>query len=247
MTRGRAIHRMRRVPQRRRFALLLFVVLGALSCGPQAPPPAAVVSAEKPKQEAVDPGPTSVESAIGGMNQEAVESAFKSMQKAIEACLADGSSRIETLGGHFMISVRVDRQGAAKWAYMKESTLGDRTTEACILGLVRERTWPKPLSGDGLVEKSFDMDPSIVPAPIDERKIKVVLTSIQKKSYKCRTGVRGPFVVTVYVTPSGRARGAGVALPSEKAEALADCLVAEVLKHKFAATGKQSKVSFELQ
>src|SRR6185503_2364080 len=152
-----------------------------------------------------------------------------------------------TLGGHFMVSIRVDREGKAKWAYMKQSTLGDRIAETCILGAVRDRTWPKPLSGDGLVEKSFDIDPSVVPASIDERKLKILLGTIQKKTYKCRPGFRGPFLVTVYVTPMGRARGAGVAPPSEKGEPYADCLVREVLKYKFIATGKQGKVSFEIQ
>jgi len=225
-------------------ALLAVGAVGAAGCA-AAPPPPAVVEAG-PVVEKIDTGASFYESEIGGMNEYAVEDAFKSLQRPILRCFESGSSRVEALGGSFTVSFRVDRKGATRWAYMKSSTLGDRATESCVLDLVRRETWPKPLSGEGLAQKSFDIEPSAAPHVLDGKRVRSVIKLAQKRTATCRKGVSGAFLATAYLEPDGRVRAAGVAPPSEQGEAVVDCVVDELQKLKFSATGKLAKVTFEM-
>jgi len=224
-------------------SLCLAAVL-ALGCG-GAPPPRAVIEVGTPVEK-IDTGASFYESEIGGMNEYAVEDAFKSLRRPILRCFESGSERVEALGGSFTVSFRVDRRGATRWAYMKASTLGDRATESCVLDLVRRETWPKPLSGEGLAEKSFDIEPSSAPHVVDGKRVRGAVKLAQKRTATCRKGVHGPFLATAYLEPDGRVRAAGVAPPDEKGEAVVDCVVDELQKLKFSATGKLAKISFEM-
>jgi hypothetical protein len=234
----------------RSIPLLLAAALGCAAlvtgCASAPPPKPVVVKDAAPVAQAVDQGPTSLESEIGGMNEFAVENRFKSLMKPIVKCFEGGSSRVEQLGGGFTVSFRVDRAGKTRWAYMKASTIGDRDTESCILDLVRGETWPKPLSGEGLAEKSMEIEPAKVPHTVDVKRMTTVLKLVQKRAATCRKGVRGAFLATVYLRPNGRVLTVGVATPNEKADAAADCITAEIRKLKFTPTGKLAKMSFEI-
>lgn len=182
------------------------------------------------------------------MNEEAVNRAFNSLGASIQACIETGSERIKPLGGHVTIALRIDRDGGVKWAYLKESTLGDRETEKCVLDAARAKTWPKPLGGDGLAEKSFDLEPPTQPLPLEEERVKKPIALVRKESAKCRQGVPGTFIATAYIRTNGQVLAAGVAPPSEKGEAAADCLVDIIRRVKFASPGNRiAKLSFEVQ
>jgi hypothetical protein len=237
------------VPSHRSALLALAAALGcvlAAGCSKPPPPKPAVVDAVPTATPVVDSGPTSLESDIGGMNEMAVEDKFKSLLKPIGKCFEDGSARVEQIGGSFTVSFRVDRAGKTRWAYMKASTIGDRGTESCILDLIRQETWPKPLSGEGLAQKSMEIEPSRAPGTVDVKRMKTVVKLAQKRIASCRVGVRGTFFLTVYLEPNGRVRTSGVATPNEKADAAADCITSEIQKIKFTPTGKLAKVSFEM-
>lgn len=223
---------------------LLVVLIFGIGCS-KPPPPKPVVVEEKPP-ERVDTGPTSYESEIGGMDEFAVDRRFKSLMTPIFKCFEQGSARVEQIGGSFTVSFRVDRQGKTRWAFMKASTVGDRPTEACILELVRAEEWPKPLSGEGLAQKTIEIEPAKTPHALDTKKVKSILKFAKRRFDGCRRGARGVFFATVYLEPNGRVRTAGVATPNEKSDAVADCLMDEVRKLKFVATGKVAKVSFEM-
>src|SRR5262245_50274399 len=109
----------------------------AAACAKAPPPRRPVVAAPAPTTEAIDPGPTSMEAEIGGMNEDAMDDAFNALGSPLQRCLEDGLSRVNELGGHFKLSLRIDRQGSTKWVYLSESTLGDRETEKCVLDLAR--------------------------------------------------------------------------------------------------------------
>lgn len=227
-----------------RFAGAVALVLGAFGCA--AAPPRAQVTEAAPVVEKVDTGATFYESEIGGMNEYAVDDAFKTLSGPITRCLETGTSRVEALGGSFTVSFRVDRKGGTRWAYMKSSTLGDRATESCVLEIVRRETWPKPLSGEGLAQKTFEIEPSAAPHVVDEKRVRGVVKMAQKKTASCRKGVQGAFLATAYLEPNGRVRAVGVAPPDEKGESVVDCVVDEIHKLKFSGTGKLAKVSFEI-
>lgn len=212
-----------------------------------APPPAPKAAPPPPKPEAIDPGPTSMESDVGGMNEEAVEAAFTSLQRPLQDCLEQGFSRVNELGGHLKLAIRVDKRGETRWAYLSESTLGDRETEKCVLDVARNKTWPKPVGGEGLAQKTFDLDPRVEPVPWQEHKIRGALKHAANDVARCRRGIEGRFTATAYVRPDGHVLSAGVSPPSEKGEEASDCLVDAIRRLKFGSPGgKPAKVTFSL-
>jgi hypothetical protein len=189
-----------------------------------------------------------MKSDIGGLNEEAVERTFERMRGDVEACFGKGFARLPALGGHFQMRLRIAGDGAVRWAYMSESTLGDRDTERCLLDAARARTWPLPVGGDGLAAKAFDIEPQTAPKPVEPAKFQRAIKLALRETAKCRkAGVRGAFAVTVYLAGNGRVLSAGVAPPSEKGEATADCMAKELSKLRFGPAGaKVAKLSFSL-
>jgi len=213
------------------------------------PPPATpnIAEAAPVVTEKIDPGPTYMESDIGGMNEEAMDQAFASLQHPLQSCLEEGVSRVSELGGHFKLSLRIGRQGGVKWVHLSESTLGDRDTEKCVIELARTKTWPRPLGGEGLAEKSFDIDPRAEPITWESKRVRRALSYAHTQLARCRKGVPGQFVATAYVRPDGRVAAAGVATPHERGEEAADCMVDTIRKLRFGSPGSRAaKVSFEL-
>lgn len=198
------------------------------------------------KEEHVEP-PPAVEGEIGGLPEEAMEKALTSLGKEVMGCVTKRSAEIEVLGGHLKLALRVARDGSTKWAFLRESTLGDRETERCVIDLAMGRTWPKPVGGEGLAEKAFDVDPTKTPAVLDEKRVKRALDDARRETYRCKKGARGTFVTTAYLKPNGRVVSVGVAPPSETGDAAVDCIVEAVKKLEFGKVGgKVSKLTFEL-
>lgn len=191
--------------------------------------------------------PTQMESEIGGMNEDATVKAFERMGPAILDCVKQGTKRVKELGGTFVISVRIDREGTTKWAYLSESNLGDRATERCVLDLAKGHTWPKPVGGEGLANRTFQIDPETQPKELEPKRIKSALKYAVSSFAKCRKGTRGRFMATAYVRADGRVSTAGVAPPREDVEETADCFADAVKKMKFGSPGRRAaKVTFEV-
>jgi hypothetical protein len=213
-----------------------------------AEPPRHPVSDAAPTEERADTGPTSCESEIGGMSEEDVTDAFAAMQPGVMDCVEQGTARVGSLGGHVGIRLRVDRKGGVRWAFITESTLGDRETEKCVLDLARARTWPRPLGGEGIAESSFDIDAKRTPTVWTDKQVGRAVATARRATTKCRKGIAGPFAATVYVRSDGHVLAAGVAPPSEKGEEAADCVVSAIRELRFQAGGaKTAKVSFEIR
>lgn len=228
-------------------SVVVAVLASALGCGSSPPPRAGVVAAAPLEVEKIDSGPTYMESEIGGLNEDAMEEAFASLQRPVLRCLEGGLSRVEGLGGHFKLSLRVDKSGSTRWVYLSESTLGDRDTEKCVLDLARTKTWPRPLGGEGLAEKSFDIDAPTEPVSWEARRGLRALNHVYGEVARCRKGIPGSFVATVYVSPDGRVVTAGVATPNERGEEAADCVTEALRRMRFGSHGdKAAKVSFAL-
>jgi len=183
------------------------------------------------------------------LNEEAVEKSFGRMQGAIEECFSKGSSKVSGLGGHFKMKLRIDKNGGLKWAYLSESTLGDRDTEACLLQAAKDKSWPLPVGGDGLAEKSFDLEAAAPPKDVDAKKHKIPIAAAVKETAKCRKkGTWGTrFAVTAYLRYDGKPIAVGIAPPNEKGEEVVDCMVKIIQKIKFGQTGRKvAKLAFDL-
>ena len=104
-----------------------------------------------PPKEAVNPGPTSTESDIGAVSQEDVDEQSQALRPRFLECVQVASGRLSCVGGRASLRMRLDREGAVRWVYMTDSTLGALEAERCALDVVRSRTWPR-------TENSFPVD-----------------------------------------------------------------------------------------
>jgi hypothetical protein len=226
-----------------------FVIIIA-GCGSKAPPPVKEAPKEAPTTAEETASSPSTRSEIGGLNEEAVAKSFERMNDAVQTCFAQGTTKISALGGHVKMKIRIDQKGALKWAYMSESTLGDRDTEKCLLDAARAKSWPLPIGGDGLAERAYDVDPPSPVKDLDPKKFKIALALVGKETAKCRKkGTWGTvFRTTAYLRYDGMPVAVGMAPPNDKGEEVIDCMVKIIKKIKFGGIGRRmGKLAFELR
>ena len=193
----------------------------------------------------------SVSSEIGGLNQEAVNKVFTKASTALQACLDAGAKRVEFLGGDVGFVVKIGQDGHVSHAHLEASTIGDRTTEVCMLDVLKSRTWPKPVGGEtGIAQKpiSFDMPNTEVRPATDWSvdSIEEALGELHAKLGECKGG-RGSFSVTMYVDTDGSVLSAGIAHAEDSGESAADCLLGVVKAATYPSPGSwPAKVTFTL-
>jgi hypothetical protein len=212
---------------RRTFGVSVTLAVTVLSgCGGSEPTPK--LADEAPEVRERPERPINTSSEIGGLNEEEVDAAFKSSLKGLQRCLAQGSSRVEFLGGSVSFFLKIDSSGRVSTAYLEESTLGDRATERCMLETMRKKTWPKPVGGEhGLARKSFSFDPpNDVRPPTDwtQADAEPGMKTISSALNECKNGASG-FAATLYVGTDGKVLAAGVTPPDEAGDSAVDCLV----------------------
>ena len=220
------------------------VLLASVGCAAAPPPPPAAPIVEAKPIDA--PSEIGYEATVGGLPEEAMNRAFATFGKEVERCVSDGSSRLDAIGGHVKITLKVDRSGVAKDVWVSESALGDRETEKCLVDAAKGRSWPKAVGGDGLASTSFDATPAKDRQTVDEKKLRGPINQVRASAQRCRRGVDGAFVVTAYVRADGHVESAGLAMSTADAEQAADCIVGVVKNTRFGIPGRSSKLSFTL-
>ena len=230
----------------------LLAALALVSCGgselpPSAPSQGGPAQAESPKKKPQ----LSVSGQLGSLDRGKVDETFTKLMPKFGNCLSLGSSRVEFIGGHVKFFVRIGLDGSAKWAYLSESTIGDRDTERCMLDVAKSARWPPPVEGEGQAQKAFDFDPSpevrdAVPWGAD--RVVKSLTSARAKLGHCAERAPGRYKATVYVQTDGSTLAAGVAPPDERGEnAAVDCIVDVLKTMKFPSPGSwPAKVMFDV-
>jgi hypothetical protein len=192
-----------------------------------------------------------VKGELGILDERAVDAAFQRLLPAMQGCLEKGTARVELLGGRVEPFVRIAEDGSVRWAYLKDSTLGDRATESCILDAVRSARWPKPDGGEGQASKPFEFDPPDgTRPPVDwtPDRVRGALQAVQGKLDACKRPEKGHLRATAYVGTDGAPMAVGVAAPDAAGEKGADC-VADVLRTmKLPSPGSwPAKVTFEIE
>ncbi len=200
----------------------------------------------------------SVESEIGALDDTRVKQTFEHLSGRLTGCFSKGAQRIAYLAGDVRFVVRVARDGAARWVFVKDSTLGDRETELCMVGALKAASWPRPQGGEGLAENSFSFDPG------GEERPPVAwspeqLGAAQKegpgapRTAQCGRSQRagghhGRSRATMYVETDGKASAVGVASGDEKGDAAADCVIGALKGLKYPSPGSYaSKVSVSVE
>jgi len=240
------------ITERSSTVLLAALAIAAAACGGSEPEPTAprsevtkTVEHPKPKQR------LSMSGQLGSLDEHKVDETFNRLMPKFGACLAQGASRVEFIGGHVRFFVRIGLDGSAKWAYLSESSIGDRDTERCMLVAAKSTRWPIPLEGEGQAQKGFDFEPS---PDVREavswgpERVSKPLASARPKLGRCSEGARGKYRATVYVQTDGTAMSAGVTPPDERGETAAvDCIVDVIRGMKFPSPGSwPAKVMFDV-
>ena len=233
-------------------SIILVVTLGSAmaACGGSAPPPSAPKQQAAPKEAPAKPkAKFAMEGQLGSLDEGKVNETFSTLLPRFGECLSQGSSRVEFLGGHVKFAVRIAVNGSAKWAYLSDSTLGDRDTERCMLNVAKSARWPLPQEGEGQAQREFDFDPSPdvrEAVPWGPDRIAKALGSARAKLGHCAQRAPGKYRATVYVQTNGTTMAAGVAPPDERGEAgPVDCMVDVLKAMRFPSPGSwPAKVTF---
>lgn len=205
---------------------IVAVALVANACGhtqPQGPrvEPAAPATT-------IDRGPTSSESDIGGLSQEDVEDQFKALNPQLVECVRRSAGRLPVIGGRAAVRMRITRAGVVRWVFLTESTLGDREAERCILRMIQDQTWPRPLSGEGLAESSFEVEPGEAAGTWPKHKTAALADRAWRAAARCRKTMAGTYRATAYVGPHGEVLAAGIAPPNAQADEASDCIASQL-------------------
>ena len=236
------------------FSLALCANLAA--CGGSTPEPQTsgteTDSSGDSDRESRKSGP-SMEGETGALNDKAVREIFSKTASKARGCFVKGAKRVAFLAGNVHFRVVVDQEGAIKVAYMKDSTLGDRDTEACILAALKAETWPKPEGGkEGYAESELIFDPSDEerpPVDLAPEQLGDGIEAAKSAVSKCKSDSgTGPVKVTFYVETDGKPKSVGVSFADDKGEPAAGCIVSAVKGAKFASPGSyagKASITFE--
>ena len=225
--------------------------MGLAACSTP-PPPAEAPKAEAASDEGRRRGGPSMESEIGGLDAAKVTAAFAKASGKLSECYAKGQERVPYLAGDVHLAVRITKDGGTRWAYVKDSSLGDRDTEACMLGVLKNVAWPHPEGGEGLADNTFsftpggDERPPVAWSPeqlgAPYRNAKGTLSQCRKQS-----GTKA-LKATFYVDPDGKATSIGVSSADERGEAAVSCVISALSALKFPSPGSYaSKVSVSIE
>lgn len=190
-----------------------------------------------------------VESEIGALDEGQVQSTFQKLSSKLGDCYARGNKRVPYLFGSVSFKVRVQGDGRARWVYLKDSTLGDAQTEACMLDALRSASWPQPDSGDGLANNdnvSFEPGGDERP-PVEWRpeQLGEPFEKLRPELSRCRKDAgTGPVKATLYVETDGKPKAVGASTADERGDAAAKCIVSLLQAATFPSPGSYaSKVT----
>jgi hypothetical protein len=225
-----------------RFVLPALALSLLAACGGSEPPPAT----ENEAKEGGEAAPRKksgfgVQQEMGELDEKKTSATFEQVSSQLQKCFTQGVGRLPYLSGEVRLVVRIGESGSAKWAYVKESTLGDRQTEDCMLGVLKSASWPKPVGGEGQAEKGLSFDPGgdeRPPVAWTPDRLGGALAKAKGALASCRSGAgAGPMTATLYVGTDGKAQAVGVSGSDEKAEKAVGCVVSTLQGTTFTSPG----------
>lgn len=232
------------------WSLIVPVAALAVACSSSPPPPAETPRASNDSDR--PRGGPSFESEIGALDELKVKQTFQRSAEQLSGCFSKGSQKLPYLAGEIRFVVRVAKDGSARWAYVKDSTLGDRDTESCMLSVLKGATWPRPEGGEGLAENSFTFDPGgdeRPPVAWSPEQLGAPYKNAKGTLAQCRKKAGAKAMkATLYVDTDGKAAAIGVSGSDEHGEDAVSCVIGALSSLKFPSPGSYaSKVSVPIE
>jgi hypothetical protein len=230
----------------------LGVLVFGSACGGGTPPPEHVETAPTATATTAFHGPA-VHQELGSIDDRAVSNTFDDLTTQFETCQRSGLKHIAYLSGGVKFFMRVGEDGKTKWTYLEESSLGDYDTERCMLDVIENAQWPKPIGGDATVERDLTFNPTDARQPADwsPDRVAAAIGKHKKDLDKCVDAApSSKFSVTAYVEPhgkEGKVAAVGVSTNNKEGQAQAKCVVDAVRTIKMPSPGSYAaKVTFGL-
>lgn len=236
----------------RNFALPTFLLLSLTlaSCGGKNKEADSASNVEVDNEDEFSDDGMEMMQEFGGMNQEKVDKTFRRIAPDLAGCLTSVGAAQDYLFGDVAFLFKVNLDGVAEIAQVKSSNLGSFQAERCMLDVIKETRWPKPVGGKiGLVNygpMGYDAPEDIRP-PVEwsSSDIEKTLTDPQNAEQLYACGRGGPFEITAYIEANGKVLSAGVAHTDDNGEETASCLVSAIENMTFDSPGSwKAKVTF---
>ena len=225
------------------------------ACGgppPPAPPPPVAEEATKENHPSVQPA---MEYDLGSIDPNVAKKRFDALKGEWNDCFMQAHEKNEALSGKITFTIRTNKDGSVKWAYVTHTDLGDRTVERCVLDSVKAANFGEPMEAkEGEIkDKTYgwelDGDEG---RPADPGIASNVMPAIEKarsKLQECKTksDAQGSFEATIYVAPKGKPKSIGIAVTDPSGDAAIDCMVEVLSKlHYVNKSSYTTKVTVDL-
>lgn len=237
------------------FALLVAcsVSLGSTGCGGGSTPPPRDETAVAHVATRNDQSDISVGAEVGGLNEEATEKVFQRAEPAFERCFKHRAKSVELLAGTVKFFVVIGMDQKAQSISIEESDLGDRDAEKCMVKVLLNSTWPKPVGGRTAHARytaaTFEpLDPDVrAAAAVEPDQVKKVQGKLKQQVSDCQIDQGSHVSVTAYLDTSGKVITASASSPDPNVEGHIDCLLDLVKSAEFPSPGSYAgKVTFQL-
>lgn len=217
---------------------LLAIVSAAGGCG--SPPPV-----EAPKEEVAAkkaPEKTSsmpvMEYDLGPVDPNIFKKRVESLRGSWNDCYSHAHDKQETLEGKLTFTVRTHKDGSVKWAYIKDSDIGSRDVEKCVIDSIKATNFGPPTDAkEGEVQGhtlGWELDGDARAA--DPGAQGAVMPSIEKAKGKiesCRKGSKAKMTATIYVAKGGKPLSVGLAIDDPSGDEAIDCVVSVLMGLKY--------------
>lgn len=217
-----------------------FVCASATSaCGPKARPVEEPTTTTAVATAATDkPGSPSIEYDLGPVDPATFKSKVASLKSAWNDCFFEVHKQHAFIEGKLTFTLRTRKDGTVKWAYVKQSDLGSRAIEKCVVDSIKAQNYGPPMDAkEGEVAGHTygwaidEDDRSADPGQLGN--VEPFLAKAKGRFDGCRHGGKGRMTATIYVDKGGKPISAGVAVDDPSLEGAVDCAVDVIMGLKF--------------
>src|SRR5690606_16913283 len=154
-----------------------------------------------------------VEGTLGTLPESDVRAGIENNFAGIARCFERRYGAVDVLGGEFEMSFRIKADGSVRWVFLRRSTVGDRATERCLLGVLARISFARPRGGEAEVTTSLALEPAEDIRPPVAWPASRVASAVRRADLagRCDIDTDG-LSVTAYVAPGGRVLAAGAAV-----------------------------------
>jgi hypothetical protein len=204
-------------------------------------------SGDEARREDRDDG-AQITGLMGTIGTREVEGALSPRMERFQRCILDRLRAVEFMAGDIRMGFRIHEDGSVAWAYVQESTLGDREAEQCILNQARSARFPRPHGGEAEFSWGFgfDGDEDVrPPASWEHTALEAQLEDASDMARECQAS--GTYRITAYIARGGRVVSAGGSVPNADGDAALDCLLSNVREWDMPDPGSYAaKVTFQV-